>query len=383
MADLKSKQSATERARAQQEEATRPRVTDYFRNLGAMLHPRNLRDRFTRESLGHGIRTFLWVAPLTILIWIYAEREQLTTESGQTVPIEVRMSGTNRIATLISPPDRNIIVDLRGPRAQLDAIKAELARPEGDPRLILDLDPNLSPDMHPIPLTPLIQRHAFFAERGVEVLSSSPSQARVVVDEVVEAELPVVIPPEVQNLEEATFDPPVVRFVGPRATMESALAEGIFKAYPDLSGREALKKPGVHELSNLPLVRMFEGDHITLTPASVNATLRVREQNVSYTMNQMTIFLSQPPGMVERYRVEFDPILERVTLIGPPHLIELIRDQTINPRPKARLEVTADMPIGIEQERTLRFDDLPEGVTVSREDERRRIRFTIHPRTTE
>lgn len=382
MAELKSKQSATERARAQQEEATRPRVIDYFRNLASVLHPRNLRERFTRDSIVSGLKTFVWVAPLTILIWIYAEREQLTTESGQTIPIEVRMSGTSKIASLVMP-DRNIIVDLRGPRAQLDAIKAELARPEGDPRLILDLDPNLPPGVREMTLAPLIQRHAFFSERGVEVISAAPSQIRIVVDEVVEAELPVVIPPEVQNLEEATFDPPAVRFVGPKSTMELAIAQDNFKAYPDLSSRDVLKKPGLHELSNVPLVRMFEGNHITLTPATVNATLRVREQDVSFTMNQMTIFLSQPPGMVERYRVEFDPILERVTLVGPPHLIAAIRDQTINPLPKARLEVTADMPIGIEQERSLRFDDLPEGVTVSRDDARRRIRFTIHPRNTE
>ncbi len=383
MADLKSRQSAAERARAQQEEATRPRIGDYFRNAATVLHPRNLRDRFTRESIVNAVKTFIWVAPLTILIWIYAEREQLTTQSGQTVPIEVRISGTNKIATLANLPDRNILVDLRGPRAQLDAIKAELARLDGDPRLILDIDPTLSPGLHRESLLPLIQRHSFFAERGVEVISTSPTDVQIIVDEVAEAELPIVIPPDVHNLEEATFDPPVVRFVGPRSIMEEAIEQDRFKVYPDLSGREVLKKPGLHELSNLPLVRMFEGNHVTLSPTTVNATLRVREQDVSYTMNQMTIFLSHPPGMLDKYRVEYDPILERVTLIGPPHLIEAIRNQTINPRPKARLEVTDDIPIGVEQERTLYFDDLPEGVTVSREDQRRRIRFTIYERTSE
>lgn len=373
----RSKQSAAERARQEQEQATRPRIVDYLRNIGAALHPSNLREWFTRESVINGLKTFAWVAPLTILIWIYAEREQVTTMSDQAVPIDVRISGSNKIATLVNPPDRNITLDLRGPRQQLAAIKNELSRPASDPRLILDLDPNLPPGVRPIMLATLIQRHPFFADRGVEVVSASPSEGRIIVDEIVEAEVPVVIPPDVDNLEQAVFDPPAVRYVGPKTVMEAAQAEGTFQVYPELRGRDELKRPGTHELSGLPLKRQFQGNHVTLSPTAVDATVRVREQDAVYTMNQMTIFLSHPPGMLDRYRVEYDPILERVTLIGPPQLIQAIRDQTISPRPKARLEVTDDLPIGIELERPLRFDDLPEGVVVSKEDQHRTVRFTI------
>src|SRR5688572_16294126 len=35
------------------------------------------RDTFSREQIISSLKSLAWVAPLTVLIWIYAEREQL------------------------------------------------------------------------------------------------------------------------------------------------------------------------------------------------------------------------------------------------------------------------------------------------------------------
>ena len=35
------------------------------------------RDTFSREQLVSALRSLIWVAPLTVLIWIYAESEQV------------------------------------------------------------------------------------------------------------------------------------------------------------------------------------------------------------------------------------------------------------------------------------------------------------------
>src|SRR5690242_1264927 len=47
---------------------------------------------FSRESLFNFAKTMAWVVPLTILIWVYAEREQRDTDPGVTFPIDVRSS---------------------------------------------------------------------------------------------------------------------------------------------------------------------------------------------------------------------------------------------------------------------------------------------------
>src|ERR1051325_4762153 len=81
----------------------------------------SLGQRFVRK-----LRTFLWVAPLTVAIWIYAEREQVTELNDVRVPIEVRCDNPDRIATIVSD-DRTVAVDLSGPRANLDAVPDRLA----------------------------------------------------------------------------------------------------------------------------------------------------------------------------------------------------------------------------------------------------------------
>src|ERR671922_2924546 len=54
------------------------------------------------------LKTFLWVAPLTALIWIYAEREQIDRAQDVRVPIKLVSKSTDRIITIKEPTDRMI-----------------------------------------------------------------------------------------------------------------------------------------------------------------------------------------------------------------------------------------------------------------------------------
>ena len=59
------------------------------------------RNTFTRDQLASGLRSLLWVAPLTVLIWIYAEREQIiTTDTPLYIPIQVVSTDPDRVVTL-------------------------------------------------------------------------------------------------------------------------------------------------------------------------------------------------------------------------------------------------------------------------------------------
>src|SRR5687768_9263153 len=98
---------------------TAPPVLDYF----ALLRPaqRHLVETFlSRENWINFLKSLPWVVPLTVLIWVYAEREQLADEPKVTFPIEVRTSDPNRVVTLVSPREKIIMAQLTGPRANLD-----------------------------------------------------------------------------------------------------------------------------------------------------------------------------------------------------------------------------------------------------------------------
>src|SRR5947209_11284253 len=66
--------------------------------------PASLEDQ---RSRGGAFKTFLWVAPLTALIWIYAEREQLD-KTEATVKVKLVSRFSDRLVTTRDPPERKV-----------------------------------------------------------------------------------------------------------------------------------------------------------------------------------------------------------------------------------------------------------------------------------
>src|SRR6476660_7334704 len=67
------------------------------------------------------------VTLLTVLIWIYAVNEQIYTEPSQPVPIRLTSSEPNRSVAIEGAGNETVTVDLKGPRAKVDAVKQALA----------------------------------------------------------------------------------------------------------------------------------------------------------------------------------------------------------------------------------------------------------------
>ena len=59
------------------------------------------RDTFSREQLVSNLKSIAWVIPLTILIWVYAERAQ-QDDGAATVTIEVKSADPTGFAKLVS-----------------------------------------------------------------------------------------------------------------------------------------------------------------------------------------------------------------------------------------------------------------------------------------
>jgi hypothetical protein len=352
----------------------------YFARLGNTQ--RRLRGTlFSREHWGNFLRSLPWVVPLTLLIWIYAEREQLADEPKVTIPIDVRTSDPNRYVTLVSPREKNIMAELTGPRAALEKVKERLA-PHGDAAAIqIDVDPPISAGEHEL-FTAQIQNNPIFKDAGITVTNCQPSLLRVFVDQVEEREFTVKAPPAVAaNLEQSpTFEPAKVKVRGPVAVLDNAPDRII---YANFSGLDSvLRTPGQHEEPAVPLTPPFkDGDHVTINPKTVRAFLKVKEADVTLKLDYVPIYNLDPQGLLAKHKVTFPagttPTLSNVTVIGPKDQIDVLKDPKHEPKPVAVLRLNREDADGKLHERTLLILGLPDGVTPIPEDANRKIEFKL------
>src|SRR3954451_22007031 len=88
------------------------------------------RNTFTRDQIANGLRSLLWVAPLTVLIWIYAEREQsIESKTPVSIPIMVVSTDPQRVVTLKRPADGQVSAYLYGPNGRVEAVREKLLDP--------------------------------------------------------------------------------------------------------------------------------------------------------------------------------------------------------------------------------------------------------------
>src|SRR5438094_5206075 len=99
-------------------------VLEYWRD-STVSELRRWRENVTREQVISNLKTLAWVIPLTLLIWIYAEREQVGTMKDVSVPFELA-TDPNRSVSLAEtrpPQDKNLILEIQGPQARLQEVK--------------------------------------------------------------------------------------------------------------------------------------------------------------------------------------------------------------------------------------------------------------------
>src|SRR3954471_10050063 len=81
------------------------------------------RSTFSRESYMASLRSLLWVVPLTVLIWVYAEREQVTTLTNVTINVAPPASPTGLLIRFAPGAIHTIHADLKGPQSSAEEAK--------------------------------------------------------------------------------------------------------------------------------------------------------------------------------------------------------------------------------------------------------------------
>ncbi len=333
----------------------------------------------SRENLVAGIKTLAWLVPLTLLIWIYAEREQVYTTEDRPVPIEVRSSDADRFVELRLPGrELAVTAQLSGPRGKVEEVEQRIAR--GDKVVITVPDSLSTGQVHELETAQQLAHNAIFASNGVSVSNCKPMRIPVYVDEYIEREVEVQAPSSANLVAPPIFEPRRVTVRAPRHVISQAEEQGNLAVYADLAGAGLLDKPGPHEGVTLRVqAPLLPRENVTYTPSSVKATFEIKQADQKYTIPSVAIFISGPRNLLKRYNVECADTLANVTVIGPPDQIDLLRRED-SPKPKAELEVSRDdLPAGVVHTGRLRFlfPDRADGVRVSPEDAQRAVEYKL------
>jgi len=287
---------------------------------GGLPHTRHKGKPPPRTRIADGIKTFLWVLPLTALIWVYAERQQIEVVSDIPVTIRVRTNAADRVVSLTSPENRQISLELKGPRSSLAIVRDALADKRGtlDVTLPDDLQPPFSGE---VPIGEWIGRSDILTREAVTVSHARPATVTIHIEKKETLTVPVMIRPTDQAKigGSVEFQPDKVTVEGPQSAIEGATPE----VYADM--KKVLDLPeGSHQV-DVPVEVVAAPLVVVRPPATVKAIVKIRTAETK-TLPQSIPVIVLIGGSVldgDKYQFRFDKLtLSDVKVTGPPNAIE-------------------------------------------------------------
>jgi hypothetical protein len=336
-----------------------------------------LRRAFTRENLIADMKTLLTVAPLTILVWIYAEQQQLVTDKDTLVVALQSADPVHRSVTLINPSDGTIQVTLQGSEIGIDRVKAELRQTIMSKPLPVDVPAGLAPGRQQLVALDEIAGSNLFSSQGVTVTACLPETLSVRVDELSERTAPVEVDSDVPGLLNAAFTPATVTVRGPSQLLDDLAFRGELHAVANLTGQPILKQPGEHKQLTVSLIPQ---PNITLIPDTVTADLSIGQPDATVDVSPVPVKIEASKWLMDNYKFSYKEwITDAVTLMGPRQAIAQINPANARVTAVVDLDYTDADFHGL---KTVHFQDsgLPDGVTVKPEAKPRMIQIAVDPR---
>jgi len=339
---------------------------------------RAIRRAFTRENLIRNAKTLAGVIPLTILVWVVAEQQELVTSTAY-VRISVQSADpAHRAVTLISPYDGTIQVTLQGSQAGIDHVKTLLHQTLVNDPMEIDVGTSLPPGPRQplLTLDQIASNHIFFSQ-GVTVTACSPDALILNIEQLEDRTASVVAPPDVPGLVSAKFHPSTVIMRGPTSQLNSLARRGPLTVTADLTGLPALNSQGRHDGVAVGLVAP---EDVSLIPSSVTADLTVGQADQSISVSPVPVMVLAPKFLSDNYIFDYKPILTQpVILTGPPLAIAQIDPRAARIVAVIKLDIT---DAGFHGSKPVSFEDegLPEGVSIQPGNPAPTVQISVDPR---
>ncbi|HEX8323288.1 MAG TPA: hypothetical protein VF595_05180 [Tepidisphaeraceae bacterium] len=341
--------------------APRPSFFSFF--SATRTHRFGVKPRRPGEFSG----TMLIVIPLTLLIWVYAERAQNRDGSVQTL-LGVTIADPKLTATIVDPVESPVTIELNGPQGQIDRLKSTIEATVIDRRLRVALTPadyglgeNKSLD-----LARLLNANPLFADSGVLVTKTTPAQVRVTVDQLVTREARVAVPTEAfVALLNVSFDPPRVKVSGPMQAIASQFGGADPTVTVDLSSLAKAQRSAGPQRQEMPLTPARDS-RITYTPARVQMNFEIGSTIEEFTIPSVGILVVRPVSEdgASRVVIRGSPVIPNVQVRGPGPMIAKYKGDAPEATLKAILEVTNALAGQNELRKEVKFPLLLPGVEV-------------------
>lgn len=332
-----------------------------------------LRDASTPAALLDGLKTAVWVVPLTVMIWVYAEQQQPADTKKETILVDISSGSPNRIVSLLRPTDDEAIANLSGSKSNLEQVTDKLNQP-GDKRWVHIVVPSdLRPGIHDLNIGEEVASADIFKNADIKVTDVTPARIQVKIDELQTQEIPVTAAANPNLVDTPIFDPRTVKITAPKTAFEQAGKSGSLALVQiPITGEQAV--PGLHSNVVLPVSTPLTGDHVTISPPNVSATYTVKQSDRRFLIDALPIRRSLAPSIPNDVVVDADATIPNVWVTGPPDEIARIeKKQTL---PYATLLIDSEDVQRGSGSKTLKYDMGEPDVKV--EDMNRKVSFTVH-----
>ncbi|MEM8873910.1 MAG: hypothetical protein AAGD32_06580 [Planctomycetota bacterium] len=319
---------------------------------------RRIRQRMTWDYWKTLLATIVWVAPLTLLIWGVAEREQIVSGES-TVRLDPRSQDTTLSIRMPGRSTDSVQLTFEGPRVGVSAVNEFLLETSREGGLVFSVSDALPVgEVSTIDLRQALQDERVFSENGVRIVATSPATADVFVDKIVTQVWPVLAETGIDPNLIITFEPTGATVVGPQRVLEQS-SQRLYVEFPDNALTDVGTEPRL--LDELSIVLPDDvAIPLTIDPQRVDATVR-RKATVleNYVIRTMIIRVAKPAAVEGQLRIKVDPfVLNNIEVTGPPEMIARLERGEV--QGVAVLDVPGNVLPG-QRRATLRIE-LPNGV---------------------
>lgn len=312
-------------------------------------------------------RTMIWVVPMTLLTWIWAQQEQLGAPAEIDLPVQLAWADTtSRSVKLLG--ESTVTFTFRGPREEMDRLRSSAGR-LGAVTLEVPADTVAAGRNAVVSVLSILPADNVFASSNLSVLGTRPTTLELQIEPYVSEELRIRLPDSLMtDFPSAVFTPETVRVRAPQSDIDRLRQLGLF-AIPDVEGLpEVLRaRPGESvDVRNVP-VRLPGGLQLVPQPQVLERVTLRRAEVVEeeYELPTLLLRVSLPAGLLDHPpRILVTNSISGLRVVGPARVIAQLRAMPADqPRPEAVLDLGREDVIRLgKQRRPVQIIRLPQGV---------------------
>lgn len=279
------------------------------------------------------LRRHVWrygfIAAMSAAIWAFAEARSLTTSSRTVTLVLSAPAGSPLTVWNEADRARRVAATLRleGSRAALDRAGQRLAEPL---ELLVGEGLPTTTGRATVSLREALRGHRAFDRLAVTLLDTSPPSIEVMVDELVERNIPVRVPVSGLALDRPVeVTPATVTVIGPASILNAASFDAL-EAVIEPGRLGQLRAGTTTQLQGLSITipAPWRTDLVRISPMTVSAAIAPRDTIESHTLSSVPVMVRLSPTQLRQWRVRIAPeeaYLRDVIVRGPGEAIEAIR----------------------------------------------------------